>query len=384
MSDEVLDPALQLQDTTEEFDRLLQLRKIAQDAFVKLSSAEAASKALRARSRPQRIFKVGDIVYVYRLLRKKKSVKGVDVDEVKERGAARKATWVGPGHVLAIMEGSVVWINMLGELWRAAVEQVREATTMERLGVEVIAEGFSEMQERLKRSAHRSGYRDVTGDLPEDVENPKDEVDEEGRRRGIPRVRFAEELQQDVPAPTPTLERAESEEELYPSPSPFQAPDEPDADEGIAEEDGREERRGSRQTVQEPLEEPNAADLEELRDAEAERVAEQSMVSSVAASEALDGNLRSEQAYDAVRRSVHRRWKRRQEKPYFAEFFLMSEEEEKTQIQEEKPTQDYWVYDAWRQKLQRHHVQWRKSLFNLSQALRFKVPFHSEHCGELG
>lgn len=127
------------------------------------------------------MFRVGDVVYVYRLLRKWKSVKGVESEELKERGAARRATWVGPGHVLA-MEGSIIWINILGELWRAAVEQVREATTVERLGVEVVAENFSEMQERLKRSAHRSGYRDVTRGLPEEEEEtPRDEVEEEGR-----------------------------------------------------------------------------------------------------------------------------------------------------------------------------------------------------------
>ena len=49
MSDEFLDPALQVQSTTEEFDRTLELRQIAQDAFVKLASKEAAAKALRSR-----------------------------------------------------------------------------------------------------------------------------------------------------------------------------------------------------------------------------------------------------------------------------------------------------------------------------------------------
>lgn len=56
-------------------------------------------------------------------------------------GLGRKATWVGPGHVL-VPEGSVVWINMFGELWRASIEQAREATTMEKLGVEMVAEGL--------------------------------------------------------------------------------------------------------------------------------------------------------------------------------------------------------------------------------------------------
>ena len=131
MSDEFLDPALQLQNTSDEFDRLLELRRLAQEAFVELASKEAAVKSLKARSRPQRVFKTGDVVYVFRALRKKKSVHGQQA--ARGHGMGRKATWVGPGHVLAL-EGSVVWINMFGELWRASVEQTREATTMEKLG----------------------------------------------------------------------------------------------------------------------------------------------------------------------------------------------------------------------------------------------------------
>ena len=197
MSDEFLDPALQLQNTSDEFDRLLELRRLAQEAFVELASKEAAVKSLKARSRPQRVFKTGDVVYVFRALRKKKSVHGQQA--ARGHGMGRKATWVGPGHVLAL-EGSVVWINMFGELWRASVEQTREATTMEKLGVEMVAEGFQEMQERLKRSSHRAGYRDVTRDMEEF------DVEEEGEQRGQPRVRFA--LQDDVtthPAQGPSL-----------------------------------------------------------------------------------------------------------------------------------------------------------------------------------
>lgn len=122
MSDELLDPALQLQDTSDEFDRMLALRQAAQEAFAKLSSKEAAAKSLRARPRLQRTFKAGDIVYVHRFLRKRKGVRVEPGAEVRERPTPRRATWIGPGHVLA-MEGSVVWINMFGELWRAAVNR---------------------------------------------------------------------------------------------------------------------------------------------------------------------------------------------------------------------------------------------------------------------
>lgn len=56
------------------------------------------------------------------------------------------------------MEGSVVWVNMFGELWRASVEQTRDATTEEKLGVEVVAENFGEMQERLRRGSHQQRF----------------------------------------------------------------------------------------------------------------------------------------------------------------------------------------------------------------------------------
>lgn len=180
MSDEFLDPALQLQNTSDEFDHLLELRRLAQEACVELRSKDAAVKSLKARSRIQRIFKAGDVVYVYRALRRKKSVRGLSA--ARGHGLGRKATWVGPGHVL-VPEGSVVWINMFGELWRASIEQTREATTMEKLGVEMVAEGFQEMQERLKRSSHKAGYRDVTQDTEELEDMP---ADEEGQRRGQP------------------------------------------------------------------------------------------------------------------------------------------------------------------------------------------------------
>ena len=160
MSDEELDPALQAQNCTDDFMQLMEMRRVAQQAFVKVSSQDAAAKALKARPRVHRSFSSGDVVYVFRSLRKRKGVRG-EVGAQRGGGLGRKASWVGPGHVLAT-EGSVVWINMFGELWRAAVEQVRAATSLEKMGVEIVNEECAEMQERLKRSSHRAGYRHHT------------------------------------------------------------------------------------------------------------------------------------------------------------------------------------------------------------------------------
>ncbi len=100
MSDEDIDPTLQAQSCTEEFERLMEMRRIAQDAFMKVASHQAAAKALKARPRIQRTFQAGDLVYVFRSLRKRKSVRGHQPAQ-RGLGLGRKATWVGPGAVLA-------------------------------------------------------------------------------------------------------------------------------------------------------------------------------------------------------------------------------------------------------------------------------------------
>lgn len=87
MSDEMLDPALQVQCTSDDFSRLLELRQLAQDAFVRVASKDAAAKSLRARSRPQPSFKTGDLVYVRRKLFSNKNKEIVEKElDVELRG----------------------------------------------------------------------------------------------------------------------------------------------------------------------------------------------------------------------------------------------------------------------------------------------------------
>ena len=75
MSDESLDPSLQAIQGGDDFERQMQLRKIAQEAFVKLASREAAAKALKARPRIQRTLRAGEAVYVFRVLRRRRACK---------------------------------------------------------------------------------------------------------------------------------------------------------------------------------------------------------------------------------------------------------------------------------------------------------------------
>ena len=75
---------------------------------------------------------------------------------------------------------------MMGELWRAAAEQVRLATMDETLGVEIVNEHFEEMKERLKRSSDRAGYRDIaSGPIPPLEEESEAEMEEEEGQSGV-------------------------------------------------------------------------------------------------------------------------------------------------------------------------------------------------------
>eukprot|EP00435_Cladocopium_sp_Y103_P059905 s740_g21.t1 len=368
LSDDAIDPALQAQGDTDEFERMMEMRRVAQNAFMKLSCKEAAARALKARPRVQQTYKAGDLVYVFRVLRRQKALRH---GEGPRRGQP-KSKWVGPGKVLAV-EGAVVWINMLGELWRAAVEQVRSATTEEKMGAEVISEECEEMQERLKRSSHRAGYRDITGQpFPGDEENEgsEDPVRAEGEQRGQPRARLTVESasgqvagERIAPAPAVRIEEEERVGRHTSDPTEFEP-------EGEA---------SARHTAQPTpalgpmLEDPGGPaitdDLEDSLDREIERAA----VATVAQNQRMDGI--PERGYSALRRDVRGQWRRSSENPYFSEFFFTGDDCKEPEAEE--PTKDYWVFDQHREVLQRHHVVWRKALFNPAQAEASPVPLRA-------
>ena len=363
LSDEDIDPALQSQNHTEAFQKLMEIRQIAMEAFVKVSSREAAARALKARPRVQVTYDAGDVVYVYRVLRRQKTVHGA-ARAARGPGMGRKATWVGPGYVLAI-EGSVIWVNMMGELWKAAAEQVRKASTSEKMGIEIVNESVPEMQERLKRGSHQAGYRDITKEEVPEVEEEErgegeeDEVVREGRERGMPRPRVEE-----------TQGQAEEQEE-----------------ESSETEDGTTEEEGSAVQPQntgqtEPEREagvsgtPTVGPIGPPRDSPEEQTVVQHMVQGVAENQRLDGVPATDAGgYDAMRG----RWRQRTQRPYFAEFSVFFEDEGDSEIEEEeeKLKKDYWVFDQHKKVLQRHHVTWRRAKFNPSQASGSPIPLRA-------
>lgn len=95
------------------------------------------------------------------------------------------------------------------------------------------------------------------------------------------------------------------------------------------------------------------------------------MTDSVAANQALDGVPRD---YGLIRRQTPQRWARRHYAPYFTKFFLQEGEEQESS---EEPKQDYWVFDSHTNTLHRHHVHWRKSLFNPGQGGGSPIPLRA-------
>ncbi len=160
-SDDNLDPSLLVQSAGEEMRRMLQIRQVAMEAFVKHSAKAALQRAGHARSRVVKEFKLGETVYVYRV-------------PLRRRGEREnnKPKWVGPGSIIMI-EGANVWISMRGELWKCAKEQVRRATSEEEQAAEMLKEEFNELKEQLARGSSKRSFQDITGwGVPPEEDDP--------------------------------------------------------------------------------------------------------------------------------------------------------------------------------------------------------------------
>ena len=231
------------------------------------------------------------------------------------------------------------------------------------------------MQERLKRSSHRAGYRDVTNEpFPElEGEQPerRDEVEEEGEDRGRPRPRLEDA------GVGPALVDGETELEEQTERT----------GEEIATERERAGRHGSRQTVAEPDGEApgestpaaaasSAATPFQPPPTELTEEMAQQMVRSAAEMRRLDGL--PEMSFDALRDQVKDvQWRRSFARPYFCEFEVFFQGEEAQEEQEEEPTKDYWVFDSHRNVVQRHHVEMEEGFVQPGTNRRLSSAFES-------
>ena len=181
-SDDVYDPVTMVQSTSGDMQRLLEIRHAAMQAFIKHTTSIAVAKAAKARSRTHTEFKVGDIVYVYRVPLQRRKTKGEEDFEDRE---GRRATWVGPGSIV-MTEGANAWLSIRGELWKCAKEQLRKATEEEAEARELLGDESEELRLSMVRKASKRGFKDVTH-WPRPSEEEEDE-DPAERPRQRPRL----------------------------------------------------------------------------------------------------------------------------------------------------------------------------------------------------
>ena len=188
MSDDFLDAELVEEGANGEMRRALEIRRAAAEAFIKVKSQEACARASRARTRTVEDFKAGDLVYVFRKPRERKR-KAAAQREMAEGKQSGKPQWVGPGQVLA-EEGPNLWISMRGELWKAAKEQVRKATSCEQEAQELLQGELAELKEELAKSEARNSFKDITSEPFPEGEDGLEQAPARGQKR---RVTFEDE-----------------------------------------------------------------------------------------------------------------------------------------------------------------------------------------------
>lgn len=191
LGDDVIDPGLMNGAVVDDMERLHEMRRLAQKAFVEHNAKEALKRVERGRTRAPQEFTAGDYVFVYRVPRQKK--RKHEGGQPSHERSPNKATWIGPGTVIAV-DGASLWVSMYGELWRVAREQCRPATNVEKQGIEEVMRSCKELVEEFKRSSHRKGYKDLRGERwPEDDEDEEGGLKEEGEDLEAKRRRVEEE-----------------------------------------------------------------------------------------------------------------------------------------------------------------------------------------------
>ena len=307
---------------------MLQIRQAAMEAFLKHTAKAALQRAEHGRSRVMKEFKLGELVYVYRV-------------PLRRRGEREnnKPKWVGPGSIIMI-EGANVWISMRGELWKCAKEQVRRATSEEEQASEMLKEEYAELKEQLARGSSKRSFQDISGwGIPPEEDDPPILPRPPTRRR-------TQEAEGEAPGGEVHEERME---------------------EGTAEATGTTDGSDSTEdssTTEEPEREV-VQEQEPLTDAVIDAA-----VASRHHNENLDGTLRGrgrEDLYGPTRRRLERMWG-----PYRGGVAPVDEEEEQERGGE--ADEDYWIYDEDRSSIVRVHQVARRVRFTPSSTRGCPVP----------
>ena len=285
-TDDHLDPSLVIQSSGEEMRRVLEIRKAAQEAYMKSQIETAITKAKNARARIQVEFLPGETVCVFRQPKERKR-RHVMTPEAHE---GRKGSWVGPGVVLAVEKPSL-WISMKGELWKVSQEQCRHATSEEQIAKEMLAGELEALREELGRTSLKRTYRDMTGEsYPPDEEEANGNYDDGGGAQ-VP-IPEDEELDYE-----PSYEDEEQGQDV-----PAQHPQQPQGEPPQHPQQPQEFVRARAESEPEPLPTP-------------QRTLTPETARAVQRNEELDGNFRSP-SYRAVKELAKRR---PPSNPYFVE-----------------------------------------------------------------
>ncbi|CAE7833764.1 RE2, partial [Symbiodinium necroappetens] len=294
LSDDPLDPHLMVQSAGDEMTRLLELRKAAQEAYIRSQTETALSRAKNASNRVTIEFHPGDTVYAYRQPKERKRRHAM----TPESHEGRKPCWVGPGLVLAVEKPSL-WVSMKGELWKVSMEQCRHATSEEQVSKEMLAGEMEALREELGQRATKRTFRDMTGEATPEEDLPQQDLSSypsaPQQLAGEPaaaRPRLDDPGR--VPIPDNEMDYSPDGEE-----QPHELPEGPEAQPPEA----RQFERRRTESEPEPIPTPrNPMDPMTAR--------------TVIRNEQLDGNFRGTPTYDAARRLAEHR---PMSSPYFTE-----------------------------------------------------------------
>ena len=370
LGDDVIDPALVSGAMVDDIERLHEMRRIAQKAFVEHNARKTIQTVERSRHKVLQEFEAGDYVYVFRVYRMRK-IRGSRGQT--EAGFARnKPTWVGPGTVVAL-DGPNLWVTVWGELWKVAREQCRKATSLEKQGIELVLTECKDVIEEYKRSSKKTGFKDLTEEQWPEKED-EEEIEEVSQRQ---RVRFEDEIEE-IPHPE-VEERSEErrEEQRRASNATVEEPEVERIDE--AENEEAEDDEDVIPGFQEDLEASRREEAERLQEMnrreEVRRLQEMTELSRLR-SNRLDGHPASSESGGPIRTA----WRLRElggSEPYLWEMFLTTEEEvaeverelrmqrmkDMLKKTEKKKSGDYWMIDHRAGTLTRKHRRKRRSLF---------------------
>ena len=142
LSDAIIDPSYLGENTMSDFERSENPRQAATRAWAALDNRARPLKSFRGRHRVPQTFQEGDTIFVWR------------------QPKLGPGKWTGPGVVVLPTSGGA-WVNMRGSLWRCSNEQLRNATSEECRGAELVNQYLGSMKTDLMKNRGARRYVDV-------------------------------------------------------------------------------------------------------------------------------------------------------------------------------------------------------------------------------